>query len=265
METLRLGSKGQAVRNLQRKLTELGFYTMAIDGDFGPGTQTAVIEYQKARNLMPDGVVGDKFRNVMNGKSGAPAWQLTLTDLEEAARALGCELAAIRAVSAVESAGSGMHSNGVPKILYERHIMRRQLLGVGLNLLVEIASKARPDLVNTQTGGYRYGKLEYQRLEKAAELNPLCAHESISMGRYQIMGFHARSIGYRDAIDMFAKLSKGEKEQLQAFVSFIKNDKDLHNALVKKDWKTFARIYNGPSYAKNKYDVKLKEHYEMFA
>ena len=28
-------------------------------------------------------------------------------------------------------------------------------------------------------------------------------------------------------------------------------------ALQSKDWKTFARLYNGPGYAQNRYDEKL--------
>ena len=30
-----------------------------------------------------------------------------------------------------------------------------------------------------------------------------------------------------------------------------------HTALQKKDWKAFARLYNGLAYAQNRYDEKL--------
>ncbi|MGH7871103.1 MAG: N-acetylmuramidase domain-containing protein, partial [Candidatus Binatia bacterium] len=35
--------------------------------------------------------------------------------------------------------------------------------------------------------------------------------------------------------------------------------------LVRKDWSGFARLYNGPTYWQNQYDVKLAEQYERFA
>ncbi|WP_081373109.1 N-acetylmuramidase domain-containing protein [Xylanibacter ruminicola] len=35
-------------------------------------------------------------------------------------------------------------------------------------------------------------------------------------------------------------------------------------ALQKKDWKAFARFYNGPAYAQNRYDEKLSMVYSSF-
>lgn len=54
---LRRGSLGDAVGELQELLVEHG-YNIAIDNDFGPGTELAVKMYQKANDLMPDGIVG---------------------------------------------------------------------------------------------------------------------------------------------------------------------------------------------------------------
>jgi peptidoglycan hydrolase-like protein with peptidoglycan-binding domain len=41
--------KGPAVRNLQERLTALGFDTGGIDGEFGKQTDAAVRAFQKAR------------------------------------------------------------------------------------------------------------------------------------------------------------------------------------------------------------------------
>ena len=35
-------------------------------------------------------------------------------------------------------------------------------------------------------------------------------------------------------------------------------------ALQKKDWKAFARLYNGPAYAQNRYDEKLSTAFFFF-
>lgn len=53
-ETLRRGSKGQAVKNMQAKLG------IAADGDFGPGTEAALKKWQAANGLTADGVAGPK-------------------------------------------------------------------------------------------------------------------------------------------------------------------------------------------------------------
>jgi putative chitinase len=51
------GSKGEDVARLQSLLRDLGF-AVAIDGDFGPGTEVAVSRFQSERELAEDGIVG---------------------------------------------------------------------------------------------------------------------------------------------------------------------------------------------------------------
>jgi putative chitinase len=53
-ETLRRGSKGDAVKQMQAKLG------LTADGDFGPGTEAALKKWQAANGLTADGVAGAK-------------------------------------------------------------------------------------------------------------------------------------------------------------------------------------------------------------
>jgi peptidoglycan hydrolase-like protein with peptidoglycan-binding domain len=55
---LKLQSTGPDVVALQQRLAALGYNAGSADGNFGAGTQTAVMNFQKAKNLPPDGVVG---------------------------------------------------------------------------------------------------------------------------------------------------------------------------------------------------------------
>ncbi len=57
--TLRPGSSGVAVRQLQQALKGLGYDPGAIDGHFGSPTETAVKAFQNARGLTVDGIVGE--------------------------------------------------------------------------------------------------------------------------------------------------------------------------------------------------------------
>ncbi len=59
-ETLKNGSTGDAVRKMQSKLKELGYYKGSVDGDFGDGTETAVKAFQKQNGLTADGKAGTK-------------------------------------------------------------------------------------------------------------------------------------------------------------------------------------------------------------
>lgn len=58
MTTLKIGAKGENVKEIQDFLNDEGFYKGKIDGDFGVVTQNSVIIFQKQFNLKPDGVVG---------------------------------------------------------------------------------------------------------------------------------------------------------------------------------------------------------------
>jgi len=64
-QDLTLDSRGPEVIQLQKDLAELGYYTRSIDGWLGPKTQEAVIEFQKAQGLKPDGLVGPKTKAVL--------------------------------------------------------------------------------------------------------------------------------------------------------------------------------------------------------
>ena len=55
--SLKRGSKGDRVKELQTKLNKLG-YNLAVDGSFGPATDNAVKDFQKKYGLTVDGIVG---------------------------------------------------------------------------------------------------------------------------------------------------------------------------------------------------------------
>lgn len=55
---LRIGSQGDAVKKLQKNLNSLGYNAGTPDGQFGGGTQTEVIRFQKTYGLSADGQAG---------------------------------------------------------------------------------------------------------------------------------------------------------------------------------------------------------------
>lgn len=57
--TIKRGSKGEYVTQCQDLLSRDG-YKLAVDGIFGPGTQSCVRAFQKKRGLVVDGIVGPK-------------------------------------------------------------------------------------------------------------------------------------------------------------------------------------------------------------
>jgi hypothetical protein len=61
-ELLGLGSEGDAVRDLQTTLNQLGYYYGAINGEFGKETQTALLTFQKESGLVATGELDDPTR-----------------------------------------------------------------------------------------------------------------------------------------------------------------------------------------------------------
>lgn len=62
---LRVGSKGFKVRELQERMTQLGYMLMA-DGIYGLSTRSAVLSFQKRYNLLVDGIVGPQTTGEIN-------------------------------------------------------------------------------------------------------------------------------------------------------------------------------------------------------
>lgn len=55
---LALGSTGAEVEALQKQLKELGYYDGVVNGDYGKSTELSVSKFQKAKNLITDGLAG---------------------------------------------------------------------------------------------------------------------------------------------------------------------------------------------------------------
>lgn len=179
-------------------------------------------------------------------------------DFETASFLLECEVAAIKAVAEVESAGNGFLDNGLTKILFEGHIFHRYTKGA--------YAQSHPTLCypTWTTRFYKGGAAEYERLRAAEALNRVAARMSTSYGRFQIMGFNFAICGFTSVDDFYDAMQRDEGEQLMAFCNYVKHN-GLSSALQNHDWARFAKGYNGPEYWKNAYDKKLAAAYAKYA
>ncbi len=88
-----LGSRGQEVRSIQSKLKSLGFYSGAVDGIYGTGTQRAVRAFQKSVGLTADGIAGQKTLLYLGlgGSSSASTGGYSSNDLTLLAKLIAAE------------------------------------------------------------------------------------------------------------------------------------------------------------------------------
>jgi len=81
---LRRGMSGPSISQVQERLNELGANPrLSTDGAFGPMTEAAVVAFQRANGLVPDGVVGQNTWNALFSSQApiqpTPPPQLTKT------------------------------------------------------------------------------------------------------------------------------------------------------------------------------------------
>lgn len=189
---------------------------------------------------------------------------ITDDQIRAIARANAIEFAALKAVIEVEASGRGF-VGPVPKILYEPHIMYRMLTRKGKTLVRDRLMREHPTLCYPKWGTYKYGTVaaQHDRLAIASKYDRDTALESCSWGMGQVMGFHWKSLGYPSLQAFVNAMYQNEAGQVEAMVKFIATN-NLIGALRARNWKAFAKGYNGAGYAANRYDVKLANAYAKY-
>lgn len=187
-------------------------------------------------------------------------------DFTQVAELLGCEPAALKAVQQVETGGrGGFFSPGRPAILFEGHIFWTQLKKRGSNPEDYVKGNENILYPKWEKGHYKGGIGEYDRLEQARKINREAADASASWGMFQIMGFNYVACG-EESIESFVRsMCESEFKQLLLTANFIKKNSQMLQALQARDWAVFAKCYNGPAYAQNRYDVKLEAAYQKYS
>ncbi|EKE77437.1 N-acetylmuramidase domain-containing protein [Gallaecimonas xiamenensis] len=257
---------------LNRQKTPTFSVQLKEDGMMGPKTLAAIEQFQRTVVHLPrpDGRVdrNGKTLAALNRQASTPTnpsatqlpaispqTPLTEADFAEAAKALGVEVAAVKAVAQVESQGDAFLASGKPKILFEAHKFSRFTQHRYDGSHPSISSR------HWSRALYKGGEKEYDRLKDAMALDREAALKSASWGRFQIMGFNYQLAGFNSVEEMVKAMFASEAKQLAAFLAFIESA-GLGKYLKTKDWAKFAEGYNGSGYKANHYDTKLKDAYQ---
>ena len=89
----KIGSRGEEVRQVQKKLKELGLYNGSVDGMYGVNTQKAVRQFQKNCGITADGIAGPKTLLYLGLGSGtsSSAGGYSSSDIYLLAKVIGAE------------------------------------------------------------------------------------------------------------------------------------------------------------------------------
>lgn len=214
-------------------------------GQIGPGLAKKLFEYKTEKDekpvyFVPSSQVGKR--------------ELAHRDYVVAAKQYSVEIAALKAVVEVESAGRAFDKDGKPVILFEAHWFSYYTKGKYDGQYPRISS------AKWNRSLYKVGKAEWDRFYQAAGLDNKAALLSTSWGLGQVMGFNYKNVGYRTVEEYVSATSFSASNQLDIMLRFIAGQ-GLIEALQKKDWAKFAYVYNGEGYKANDYDGKLSRAY----
>jgi len=188
--------------------------------------------------------------------------RLSAEDKKRFAEEYKIEPATVEAVIKVESRGNGFLTDGRPIILFEGHVFWKQLKKFDVDpakFRQEFPQIVYPSWTRQY---YKAGTGEYLRLAEAQKIHHEAALSSASWGLFQVMGYHYKVLNYDSIDDFVTRQYQSEYEHLEAFGRYIKQF-NLISALQEKDWRKFAKGYNGPGYEKNNYHLKLEEVYKV--
>jgi hypothetical protein len=167
-------------------------------------------------------------------------------------------LAMIFAVDEIESNGNGFTENGKPVVLFERHHFLKHIKNPTDKALCQ---KLYPSICNRKSGGYTLN--EWERLQKACEIDEEAAYKSASWGLFQILGSNYKTCGFDTVYDFVNAMKESESQQIEAFKNFIVNN-NLVQYLQTLNFRAFARRYNGIYYYRGKYHTKLRKAYNKY-
>ncbi|WP_292601946.1 N-acetylmuramidase domain-containing protein [Mesorhizobium sp.] len=171
-------------------------------------------------------------------------------DLPKLGARIGVGEDEIHAFLDVETSGHGFDAQGRPIILFEPHVFYRNLAGAAR------AKAVAAGLAYAKWGEKPYPRDSYPRLKAACAIDETAALRSASWGLGQVLGENFRAAGFATVQAMVEAMMADEALQLAAAVNFIAANR-LDGKLRAHDWAGFAKGYNGASYRKNAYDIRL--------
>lgn len=192
--------------------------------------------------------------------------KLTDARIAEIARENGIHPAALLAVKLIESGTkSGFLDSGKPQILFEGHVFYKYLKANVKSLDMNKLCAQYPNIVYPKWDKSKYfgGEKEWTRLEQARKINLKYANYAASWGMFQVMGFNYKTCGCKSIDEFVEKMCTSQEQQLLLTLNFLKNS-NLIVPLQKRQWATFAKCYNGPGFAQNKYHIKLQAAYNNY-
>lgn len=268
MPLLKRGSSGPDVLTLQTSLKQLGFDPNGVDGTFGPGTEAAVIAFQKAKGLTADGVCGPSTMAALQSSAAVAGVNVGATTATASAAVTATTTTSLPACNPTVAQVAKMFAGvAIANIETNLPFVMQALNDAGLGdkdmVLMALATiKAETgnftplsefkSPFNTAPGGPPFGK--YDNRKDLGNQGPPDGDNFKGRGYIQLTGrsnyqIHGAAIGLGNQLITNPKLANQPDIAAKLLASFLKSkEAKIRAALKQNDLKTARRLVNGGSH-----------------
>ena len=266
MSLLKKGSSGPDVLALQTTLKQLGFDPNGMDGAFGPACEAAVIAFQKAKELPPDGIVGPATMAALQSAAAVAGANVSATTAAATAAVTAPVATAppTVTVNAVAKMFPGVPlsniQNNLPfvlKALTDAGLGDKDMVLMALATIRAETGNFTPlsefkSQFNTAPGGPPFGL--YDNRKDLGNQGPPDGANFKGRGYIQLTGrsnyqIHGAAIGLGDELVTNPGLANQPDIAAKLLASFLKSkEAKIRVALKQNDLRTARKLVNGGSH-----------------
>ena len=265
MALLKRDSSGPDVLTLQSTLKQLGFDPKGVDGVFGPGTEAAVIAFQKAKGLTPDGICGPATMSALQASAAVAGANVSGATATASVAAVPATSPAVNVtVAAVAKMFPGVPiTNLQTNLPFVLEAMNDAGLGDKDMILMALATiraetgnftplSEFKSKFNTAPGGAPFGL--YDNRKDLGNQGPPDGANFKGRGYIQLTGranykTHGAAIGLGNQLITNPALANQPDIAAKLLTSFLKSkEAKIRAALKKNDLKTARKLVNGGSH-----------------
>jgi putative chitinase len=246
---LRRGDSGERVESLQKALKKANFDPGAIDGSFGPGTEAAVIAFQKSEGLVADGIAGAETLGALN--------ECVLPDdgRPDATSLFSEDVVAKMFSSATPRSNIKTHLPAVLAAMQKLNLSDRDMLLMALSTIRAESEGFEPideypSQYNTAPGGAPFALYDYRT--DLGNQGPTDGADFKGRGFVQLTGRHNyEKIGHQIGMDLVANPELANDSATAALIlaTFLKSqERRIRGALLINDLAEARRAVNGGSH-----------------
>lgn len=248
MITLHHGATGDDVVELQAALAAQGFSTGNADGEFGPATEAALVGFQKARGLLPDGIAGPRTLAAL----GLAASDALPSVIPQVTVEKVCLMFPYTSRANIEYNLPAVLDGLVWAMLQDKFMVLMALATIRAETERFVPISEGQSHYNTSPGGHPFDL--YDHRTDIGNSQPGDGEKYRGRGFIQLTGKanyleHGRAIGLGDSLVSDPEQANNPVTAARLLASFLRaKERPIKEALLAGDLRTARRLVNGGSH-----------------